>query len=75
MIGGGKKGGYFQILRLVLPKGYFSRGGEIGHDNKGLLRIPLSAFHAGSAVLEDSKFSDSTLACLGRGLLNISFMD
>ena len=56
-------------------KRYFSRGGEIGHDNKGLLRVPLSAFHAGNAVLEDSKFSDSTLACLGRGLLNISFMD
>ena len=58
-----------------MAESYFSRGGKIGHDNKGLLRVPLSAFHAGSAVLEDSKFSDSALACLGRGLLNISFMD
>ena len=55
--------------------GYFSRGGEIGHDNRGLLRVPLSAFHSGNTMLEDSRFSDFTLACLGRGFLNISFID
>lgn len=63
-----------ELLKL-LNRSYFSRGGEIGHDNKGLLRVPLSAFHSGNTMLEDSKFSDFTLACLGRGFLNISFID
>lgn len=54
---------------------YFSRDGEIGHDNEGLSRVPLSAFQSGSIVLHDSVFFDFTLASFGRGFLNISFTD
>ena len=32
-------------------KRYFSRGGEIRHDNTGLSRVPLSSFHSGSILI------------------------
>ena len=57
---------------------YFSRGGEIGHDDGELLRVPLFASHSGNTiifVLDNSVFLDFTLACFSWDLLNTSFMD
>ena len=66
------KGFHSYRMRISIIR-YFSRGGEIRHDNRGLSWAPLPAFHAGIVVLEGDIFSGFGL--IGLGLLKISFMD
>ena len=50
---------------------YFSRDGEIRHNNQGLLRAPHPTFCSDRSVLDDSDFLSFGLA--GLCLLKISF--
>ena len=52
-------------------RGYFSRDGEIRHNNQGLLRAPHPTFCSDRSVLDDSDFLSFGLA--GLCLLKISF--
>ena len=52
---------------------YFSRGGEIGHDYRGLLRVPHPALHSDGIVSADPGSLDPDMT--GPGLSKTSFTD
>ena len=53
--------------------GYFSRPGEIGHDYKGLPRVPHPALHSDGIVSADPGSLDTDMT--GPGLSKTSFTD
>ena len=59
------------MIVVNLMDGYFSRDGEIRHNNQGLLRAPHPTFCSDRSVLDDSDFLSFGLA--GLCLLKISF--
>ena len=59
--------------RQMVRVSYFSRPGEIGHDYRGLLRVPHPALHSDGIVSADPGSLDTDMT--GLGLSKTSFTD
>ena len=64
---------YFKLLHLTATKTLLFTGGKIGHDYRGLLRVPHPALHSDGIVSADPEHSDPDMT--GLGLSKTSFTD